>query len=96
METPTEMRTKVPAKAAADPDFRARLLQDPKASVHEALGVSLPDAVRIQVHQETAGAVHPVLPPGSSLSESDLQAAAGGIAFEIGSDDPDPWGVSDW
>ena len=28
METPTDMGTKVPAKAAADPDFRARLLQE--------------------------------------------------------------------
>ena len=79
MDTPSEMRSKIVARATDDPDFRTRLLTDPKGAVAEELDVSIPEGMCIQVHEESASSSHLVLPPAVSLSESDLQAATGGI-----------------
>ena len=78
METPNEMRAKIADKAAGDAGFRARLLGDPKGALEEELGVAIPASLSIEVHEESAGTAHLVLPPDSKLSEGDLQAAAGG------------------
>ena len=79
METPNEMRAKVVDKAATDSDFRARLLSDPKAALAQELSVTIPDSLTVEVHEESAGAAHLVLPPDSKLSEGDLRAVAGGF-----------------
>ncbi len=78
METPNEMRAKIADKAAGDAEFRARLLGDPKGALEEELGVAIPASLSIEVHEESAGTAHLVLPPDSKLSEGDLQAVAGG------------------
>ena len=79
METPDEMRAKVADKAATDADFRARLVSDPKGAIGQELGVTLPAGLTVKVHEESAETAHLVLPPGSKLNESDLQAVAGGF-----------------
>ena len=57
MKTYSELRADVVDKAGKDEGFRARLLADPKAAVQEATGLTLPDSVAIQVHEESdAGA----------------------------------------
>lgn len=71
--------------------FVGHLLPDPKPAVGQALGVALPDALTISVHEESAAAAHVVLPPGSRLTERDLSAVAG--AGEFGN--WDEW-VADW
>ena len=77
METPNEIRMKIVGKATGDADFRARLLSDPKGALGQELSVTIPDSLTVEVHEESAGTVHLVLPPDSKLSESDLQAVAG-------------------
>ena len=79
METSKEMRMKIVGKAAGDADFRARLLGDPKGAIEQELGVTIPASMSIEVHEERGTTAHLVLPPASKLSESDLQAVAGGI-----------------
>ena len=79
METPAEMRARLMEKAAEDEGFRARLLNDPKPAVQEALGVRIPDSVSIQVHEDSGDTAHLVLPPDSSLSETELQMVVGGF-----------------
>ncbi len=92
METPNEMRTKIVDKATGDADFRARLLGDPKGALERELGVTIPASLSIEVHEESGATAHLVLPPDSKLSESDLQAVAGGSTVgDIGR-----WGVQNW
>ena len=79
MQTPHEMRTRIIDKAVNDPDYRAKLLDDPKTAVGDELGVSIPDSLSIHVHEEGAADAHLVLPPNSKLDPGELQAAAGGI-----------------
>ena len=78
MQTAQEMRTRIIDKAASDADYRARLLDDPRAAVADELGVSVPDSLTIRVHEEDAGCAHLVLPPSSTLAEHDLGTVAAG------------------
>ena len=78
--THEEMRAELIERAVTDEEFRQRLMTDPKAAVKEALGLDLPDAISVQVHEDTASTSHLVLPPAANLDEADLNAAAGGIA----------------
>ena len=88
METPTEMRTKIVGKATHDEDFRDRLLNDPKGSVEDELNVSIPAAMSIKVHEDSATTAHLVLPPDGKLTARDLMAAAAGRK--------DTWYPNDW
>ena len=81
METPNEMRMKIVDKATADEAFRARLLGDPKGALERELGVTIPASLSIEVHEESAGTAHLVLPPDSKLNESDLRAVTGGFSI---------------
>ena len=70
------MRTRIIDKAASDADYRARLLDDPRAA---ELGVSVPDSLTIRVHEEDAASAHLVLPPSSILDEPELGTVAAGF-----------------
>ena len=78
MESPNEMRMKVVGKAGEDADFRAKLMSDPKAAISEELGVTMPEGLTVQVHEDTGTTAHLVIPPASKLNEGDLRAVAGG------------------
>ena len=78
-KTVTELRGHLMEKATADEAFRARLLSDPKGAIEEELGLAVPASMSIEVHEESAGTAHLILPPDSKLSESDLRAVAGGF-----------------
>ena len=73
IESPNEMRLKIVGRATEDPDFRARLLSDPKGTIGQELNVTIPASLSIEVHEENATTAHLVLPPSSRLSESALQ-----------------------
>lgn len=77
-QTMSEMKAHILAKAAADEDFRACLLDDPKAVISAELGVSIPDGFTVQVHEDDATTAHFVLPPSDHLTEAELAQAAGG------------------
>lgn len=53
--------SKIVAKAWADPDFKKRLIADPKA-IFAAEGLTLPENKEIKILEDTASAVHLVLP----------------------------------
>ena len=96
MQTAHEMRTRIIDKAVNDPDYRAKLLDDPKTAVGEELGCFIPDSLSIHVHEEGAADAHLVLPPSSYLSEPDLGAVAAGFPSTEGSDSWRKFYNRDW
>ena len=78
MKTPNELREEIVGKAAKDSDFRALLLADPKGALKQELGVTIPESLSVEVHEESNTTTHLVLPPDSKLNEEELQAVVGG------------------
>ena len=78
---------KVVAKAWADPDFKAKLLADPKTVLKEN-GLAIPDDVEFRIVENTDKIVHLNLPPEPTgqLSEEELEKVAGGEFADYG-----PW-----
>ena len=85
MKTAREMRDHIIEKATEDETFRGQLLSDPRTSIEGELGVTIPESVTVQVHENTAQTVHLVLPSAVKLSDADLRAAAGGGATDMSS-----------
>ena len=94
-KTVDKLREHLVEKATADEAFRARLLSDPKGAIEEELGVAVPASLSIEVHEESAATTHLILPPHSKLSESDLQAVAGGGQSRLFGQNVDT-AISDW
>ena len=80
MELTKETRAKVIGKAAADAEFRARLLSDPKGAMEQELGVTIPASMAIEVHEEDASTAHLILPPVGALSAEEMEKVAAGRA----------------
>ena len=76
-----ELRDLIASRAYYDADFRASLINDPKASLENVTGTELPEAATVTVHEESADSVHLVIPaaPAEELSDDQLQAVAGGF-----------------
>lgn len=79
-----EMRAHIIKKASEDEAFRATLVAEPKATIEGELGVTIPDGVTVQVHENTTQHVHLVLPPTGKLSEKELTAAGGDTDVNTG------------
>ena len=54
MTTATEMRDRILSRAAADVEFRARLIADPKAAIAAETGMSIPEGFDVAVHEDSA------------------------------------------
>ena len=80
MKTREEMRDHLIAKAGTDEAFREKLLSDPRTSIEAEFGITIPQGMTVQVHENTGQQVHLVLPPATKLSDVDLRAASGGEA----------------
>ena len=78
-----DLDTAIRDRIAADPGFRERLVADPKAVLVEIVGMPLPDAVSVTVHEESLTDVHLVLPAGAAdeLADDDLELVAGGACW---------------
>jgi len=74
-----EIESQLIEKASADPAFRHRLLDDPKAAIADLLGVALPPGMSITVLEEQPGHHYLVLPPATpapdALPLDDLELA---------------------
>lgn len=68
------------AKAWTDPALKKRLLADPEAVLKEN-GLPVQAGARVTVHENSAQAIHLVLPPrppAGEISDADLQQVAAG------------------
>lgn len=63
MTTGALLQSQVVEKAWQDPSFKEKLLADPKAAIQEALGVILPDHIKIKTVEESSDEFYVVLPP---------------------------------
>jgi hypothetical protein len=78
-----QMEAALIRKCSEDPDFRAKVLENPKGMLEEALGQKLPENVSIFVHQEDLRTLHFSIPPLRSdlekeLTDEQLEQIAGG------------------
>ncbi len=72
---------KVIKRAWKDPSFKSKLMSNPKDAIADAVGIELPAALKVRVHEDTAktkNLVLPVNPATEDLSDVDLEAIAGG------------------
>jgi len=72
------MKTHLVARADESEDFRTRLVADPRSVISAELGVSIPEAFNVQVHEDSATTAHMVLPMTDRLTEEELAQVAGG------------------
>ena len=76
--TQAQLQGRIIAKAQADPEFRSQLVADPKAAIGAFLGTELPEAINLEVHEDSATSFHLVLPPSGELSEEELSTVFAG------------------
>lgn len=67
------------SRAGEDPDFRARLLSEPEATLQQEYGFAVPDGMRLKVIEDSRNTSHLVLPPNPQLSLDEMRAVSGGI-----------------
>jgi len=77
-----EFLAKILKAASENPEFKEKLLQNPKAVIETMANFQLPDDFEIIVHQDTPTKLNIVLPVTSDeLSEVELSAVAGGVCW---------------
>ncbi len=78
--TASELRDDLIMQAVNDDDFRARLIADPRATLQDIYGISLPERLNVIVHEDDSTTAHIVLPRSKRLTDEELEASAGGEA----------------
>lgn len=78
-----DLNALISEELSRNPEFRARLLADPRGVVSELVGVDVPEAVVFHVHEESPADIHLVLPTVTHLSDEDLELVAGGWDVKI-------------
>ena len=79
MRSGEQMLKQIVEKSALDADFRQKLLADPKATISQELGISIPEAMDIKVHESDMQTVHLALPPDPNVTEEQLEAISAGL-----------------
>ena len=77
--TRQDLEAKIVARAWADEGFRQRLKTDPRGTVSEETGISVPESVQIEVVEETPEKAYLVIPMNRvAVSDEELELASGG------------------
>ena len=68
--------------AATNPNYRKKLLSNPKEVLEKQMNTKLPESVKVKVVEETADTIYLIAPyvpkQGDELSDADLEKVAGG------------------
>jgi hypothetical protein len=87
------LQQQIMRRAMNDEAFRQELLSNPRYVLVQKLGISVPEGVKIHVHEDSASDLHLVLPVKAGagglqeLSDTDLEQVTGGQG--AGSQDQD-------
>ena len=73
-----EMLKHIVDKSSTDSAFRQQL-QNPSATISAELGITLPDSMKIEVHESDMLTVHLALPPDPNVTEEQLEAVSAGL-----------------
>ena len=79
MRSGDEMLQQLVEKSALDENFRQALLDDPKSTISEELGITIPESMTIRVHESDMQTVHLALPPDPNITEEQLEAISAGL-----------------
>ena len=79
MRSGDQMLQQIVQKSAVDDSFRQALLSDPKATISEELGVTIPESMTIKIHESDMQTVHLALPPDPNITEEQLEAISAGL-----------------
>ena len=79
MRSGDEMLQQLVEKSAVDENFRQALLDDPKSTISEELGITIPESMTIRVHESDMQTVHLALPPDPNITEEQLEAISAGL-----------------
>ena len=79
MRSGDDMMQQIVEKSALDADFRQQLIADPKATISQELGISMPESMTIKIHESDMQTVHVALPPDPNISEEQLEAISAGL-----------------
>ena len=64
-----QLETYLSRRALADPEFRDRLMRNPKSVIEKEIGSKFPEGLTVQVHEEKLNTLHVVLPVDLVFSE---------------------------
>ena len=79
MRSGDDMLQQLVEKSAMDDDFRQALLDDPKTTISQELGITIPESMAIKVHESDMQTVHLALPPDPNITEEQLEAISAGL-----------------
>ena len=79
MRSGDEMLQQIVERSSLDEEFRKALLADPKSTICEELGITIPESMTIQVHESDMQTVHLALPPDPNITEEQLEAISAGL-----------------
>ena len=77
--TGEQMLKQIVDKSATDASFRQQLMSDPKSTICDELGITMPESMSIHVHESDMHTVHIALPPDPNISEEQLEAVSAGL-----------------
>jgi hypothetical protein len=85
--TRRDLETALIEKCWKDPDFKKRVMSDPRGMLERHTGKTLPSQIKIFIHEEDENTLHFSIPPAPSnlleLSDDDLERVAGGTEFIV-------------
>jgi nitrile hydratase alpha subunit len=80
--TRRQLEAALVTKCWKDPDFRQKVVSDPKGMLEQHIGQKLPPQMKIFIHEEDTDTVHFSIPPApadlTELSDAELESVAGG------------------
>lgn len=79
-----EQISEIIKKAHKDPEFKKRLLQNPKKTIESELKIIIPNNIQIEVLEETEKKKYLILPhlsENAEIAKKELESISGGIGF---------------
>ncbi|MYF09966.1 MAG: NHLP leader peptide family natural product precursor [Gammaproteobacteria bacterium] len=80
MRSGDAMLQQIIEKSSLDDDFRQALMADPKSTICDELGITMPESMNVVIHQSDMQTVHVALPPDPNITEEQLEAISAGLS----------------